>query len=131
VRHGNRKRLIAFFVLCLIFLTSCSSNAINTKLIKDLYVDDFSSDDSANCTTFDVDLTHLQALLFFKRARAVEYKILHRHYELAPCYIEGPLTYEQEACYWEIQAGATGSIKCNDREWYFVCDNCDDLFQKK
>ena len=61
---------------------------MNTKNIKDLYVDDFSSDDPANCTTSDVDLTHLQALLFFKRARVVDYKILHDHYELAPCILK-------------------------------------------
>ena len=126
-----KKLLIAFIIICLSGLISCSANIMNTKNIKDLYVDDFSSDDPANCTTSDVDLTHLQALLFFKRARVVDYKILHDHYELAPCYIEGPLTYKEEPCSWEIRAGATGLINCNDRVWYFVCDNCDDLFEKK
>lgn len=104
---------------------------MNAKLIRDLYVDDFSSDDPANCTTSDVELTHQQALLFFKRARLVEYRIIHQHYELGPCYIEGPLTYNDEPCEWQIRAGATGSINCNDKVWYFVCDNCDDLFGKK
>ena len=104
---------------------------MNSRLIKNLYVDDFSSDDPANCTTSDVDLTRLQSLQFFKRARVVEYRILHQHYELAPCYIEGPLIYKEEPCEWEIRAGATGSIKCNDKIWYFVCDNCDDIFRRK
>lgn len=125
------KFLIAFVILCELLLISCSSNVMNTKLITNLYVDDFSSDDPANCTTSDVDLTHLQSLQFFKRARVVEYRILHQHYELAPCYIEGPLTYKKEPCKWEIRAGATGLIKCNDKVWYFVCDNCDDLFKRK
>jgi hypothetical protein len=122
--------LLALMMLCSL-LISCSSNVMNTRLIKNLYVDDFSSDDPENCTTSDVDLTRLQALQYFKRARVVEYRILHQHYELAPCYIEGPLIYKGKPCEWEIRAGATGSIKCNDKVWYFACDDCDDLFVKK
>lgn len=122
---------MALIVLCVLFLISCSSNVMNTKFIKNLYVDDFYSDEPTNCTTSDVDLNHLQSLQFFKRAKVVEYRILHQHYELAPCYIEGPLIYKGEPCEWEIRAGATGSIKCNDKEWYFACEDCDDLFGKK
>lgn len=125
-----KKILIAFIMLCELLLISCSSHIMNTKLINNLYVDDFSSDDPANCTTSDVDLTHLQSLQFFNRARVVQYRILHQHYELAPCYIEGSLIYKKEPCRWEIRAGATGSINCNDKVWYFVCDNCDDLFER-
>lgn len=118
-------------MLCQLLLISCSPNIINTRFISNLYVDDFSSDDPVNCTTSDVDLTHLQSLQFFHKARVVEYRTIHQHYELAPCYIEGPLIYKKEPCRWEIRAGATGSINCKDNVWYFVCDNCNDLFRKK
>ena len=124
-----KKHLFAF---CAFFFIACASQGgMNPKSIKDLYVDDFHSDDVGNCKTSDVDLNHLQARLFFQRARIVEYKIIHDHYELAPCYLEGPLAYKSEPCTWKIRAGATGSISCGDKEWYFVCDNCEDLFESK
>lgn len=123
-------------IKCLLALASfllitCTSPDIRQELIKNLYVDDFHSDDVMNCKTSDVGLSHIQAKSFFQRAKEVDYKTLHDHYEIAPCYIEGPLTYKGEPCSWKIRAGSTGSIRCKDKEWYFVCDDCDDLFNHK
>ena len=124
----NKGYLFVFFMAVLL---SCATSGMDPNLIHDLYVDDFQSDDISTCKISDVDLSHHQAKLFFQKARQVDYKIIQDHYEVGPCYIEGPLVYEGEPCSWKIRPGATGSITCKKNVWYFVCDNCQDLFESK
>lgn len=95
---------------------------------RDVYVADFKSENMASCRPNDVDLNKTQVAEFFRRARNVESKVLHDHYDLAPCYIQGTLRYQFRSCEWEVRAGSTGSITCSKRLEYFVCDTCDDLF---
>ena len=99
--------------------------------IRDVYVADFKSDNIAACRPSDVDLNRTQVADFFRRARAVESKIMNDHYDLAPCYIQGTLKHRFATCEWEVRAGATGSITCDKRIQYFVCDTCADLFQSQ
>lgn len=99
--------------------------------VSDVYVADFKSDNIATCRPSDVDLNRSQVSSFFRRARAVESKVLNDHYELAPCYIQGTLKHRFTTCEWEVRAGATGSITCDKRIQYFVCDTCEDLFQRQ
>lgn len=110
-------------------LASCASAGPRQGVITDVYVADFGSEDISSCRPSDVDLGHHEAREFFVRARQVEYKIIHDHYNYAPCYIEGTLKYQSRICEWEIRAGATGSIKCGDETMHFACDTCEDLFQ--
>ncbi len=112
-----------------IFLASCANIISQDSKITDVYVADFGSEDIERCRPSDVDLNHSEAREFFLRAREVDYKVIHDHYNYAPCYIEGTLKYNYMNCEWEIRAGATGEIKCNQNINYFVCDTCEDLFQ--
>lgn len=112
------------------FMISCAPSSAKPEKIQDLYVDDFHSDDIHSCKTSDVELSHSQAREFFNKAREVDYKIIHDHYELAPCYIEGPVRYQDKQCSWKIRPGGTGSITCGDKTMYFVCDDCEYLFSK-
>ena len=89
---------------------------------------DFGSDDMGSCKPADVDLNNDEAKNFFLRARNVEYKIIHDHYNFAPCYIEGTLIMEGKVCEWQIRAGATGHIQCGNKTEHYVCDSCGDLF---
>ena len=98
--------------------------------VRDLYVADFKSDNMATCLPSDVDLNRIQVVDFFRRASRIESKVLNDHYDLAPCYIQGTLKYRFATCEWEVRAGATGSITCDKRIQYFVCDDCEDLFSK-
>lgn len=115
----------------LLSVASCAAPVIQTKEITAIYVADFRSQDIPHCRPSDVDLSHSQAREFFLRARQVDARTLHDHYNYAPCAIEGTLRYRARACEWEIRAGATGHIKCGDRIWTFACDQCDDLFRTK
>ena len=112
-------------------LVSCASMAIDVNRITDVYVADFHSDDIEHCRPSDVDLSHSQARAFFLRAKRVDIKTLHDHYNYAPCYIEGTLKHGTQPCDWQIRAGATGQISCGKITEYFVCDDCDDLFTPK
>lgn len=116
-------------ILAVAFLISCApQDGFNQHEITDVYVEDFGSDDIKSCRPSDVDLSHHEAKEYFLRARQVEYRVIHEHYNYAPCYIEGTLKYGSSICEWEIRAGATGHIKCKGETKYFVCDTCEDLF---
>ena len=112
-------------------LVSCATSGFDTRAITDVYVADFHSDDIKHFRPTDVDLTHRQAKEFFTRAKRVDRRTLHDHYNYAPCYIEGTLKYKKEPCNWEIRAGATGSIACGNATEYFDCVTCGDLFKSK
>jgi hypothetical protein len=115
-------------ILAIAVLASCVTQDFYQREITDVYVEDFGSDDIESCRPSDVDLSHHEAREYFLRARQVEYRVIHDHYDFAPCYIEGTLKYRSSLCEWEIRAGATGHIKCGGETKYFVCDTCEDLF---
>jgi len=117
-------------ILAIAFLASCATQDFYQGEITDVYVEDFGSDDIESCRPSDVDLNHHEAKEYFLRARQVEYRVIHEHYDYAPCYIEGTLKYRSSICEWEIRAGATGYIKCGEETKYFVCDTCEDLFSQ-
>lgn len=122
----NAKLIVA---VAAIFLISCTNISFQNDKITDVYVADFGSEDIESCRPSDVDLSHSEAKEFFTRAREVDYKIIHDHYNYAPCYVDGTLKYKSMSCEWEIRAGATGQIKCNQKTHYFACDVCENLFQ--
>lgn len=115
--------------LCVLALTSCAASAFDVSKITDVYVADFSSEDIKRCRPSDVDLDHREAKAFFVRAKQIDKKTLHDHYDFAPCSIEGTLKYKSKSCNWEIRAGKTGHIACDKHVRYFACDACNDLFK--
>lgn len=117
--------------LVLLFPLACTAGTPNPAKFKDVYVQDFHSDEPKRCTTADVELSHKQAHEFFNRAKVVSHKTLHDHYEHAPCYIEGTLKYKSKSCDWKIRASATGEITCGSETWFFACDDCKELFAGK
>lgn len=120
-------RILPLSIVCFL-LISCISVSTSNKKITGLYVEDFITDDMDACKPSDVDLSNHEAKQFFLRSKKVEYKIIHDHYNVAPCHIEGALTLDGRTCEWKIQASAIGSMKCAGKENYYVCDTCDDLF---
>ncbi len=125
--------LIRYLFLYSIFfslLTACSSTQTDSLNISDVYVTDFHSDEPETCRPSDVDLSHKGAADFFKRSKEIDSKILHDHYNFAPCYIEGTLKINNQSCVWTIRAGATGEINCRDKAHIFACDDCEDLFNE-
>lgn len=117
----------AYVLLLLMTLSACSKDFQGGRLER-VYVEDFTSSNIQQCKPEDVDLSNAQAKAFFERARIVDSRTLHDHYEYAPCAIEGVATYAGQSCSWQIQASATGRLRCGETTWLFVCDECDDLF---
>jgi hypothetical protein len=117
-------------IILAVCASSCTTKLDITRDIQELYVDDFHSDEIYLCKTSDVELSHSQAREFFSRAREVNYKTIHDHYEIAPCYISGPVKYKNQPCSWKIRPGNTGSITCGEKVKYFVCDNCNNLLNQ-
>ncbi len=108
----------------ILLLISCAPS----QKISSVYVEDFQTEDINVCKPSDVDLNNYEAEQFFSRSKKVEYKIIHDHYNVAPCHVEGLLTLNGNICEWKIQASFIGSIKCSDKVSHYVCDSCEDLF---
>ncbi|MGP9802760.1 hypothetical protein [Rheinheimera sp. NSM] len=119
-------------ILCSLslWLPACGSQqqSFDSDQIGSLYIADFVSDAPEQCRPTDVDLSNIEVKQFFKQAREVAHKILHDHYNYAPCAIEGTLKYGQQSCNWQVRAGATGHIQCGEEHRYFACDDCAALF---
>jgi hypothetical protein len=114
---------------CVLVIAACGAGLPQqTAGMDDLYVDDFHSDDMLSCKPSDVPLGHAEAREFFRLAKPVTSHELHDHYELAPCYVTGPVRYHERACTFEIRAGATGTIRCGQELFQFACDTCEKLF---
>ncbi len=117
---------IKSIILSLFFLfvlTGCASNGISN-----VYIEDFVTSEPKSCRPSDIDLSNDEAAQFFQLARNVDFSEIHDHYNYAPCYIEGWLKLNGHLCDWKIRAGFTGSISCDGREKYYVCENCEDIF---
>ena len=115
-------------LLASVGLSACASQGFDQQKITDVYVQDFFTEDMQSCSTSDVNLSHHQAKEYFMRARPVEYRVIHDHYNYAPCYIEGVLKYRSKSYDWKIRSGSTGEIRIEGKTQYFVCDDCEDLF---
>ncbi|WP_263139795.1 hypothetical protein [Pseudomonas sp. RIT-PI-AD] len=111
--------------------SACTAQGLDIGKAKDFYVEDFNSENVQRCRATDVDLDNEQVQDFFTRAQLVDSKTLHDHYNFAPCYIEGVVTYEGRSCDWQIRAGATGQISCGGEVWLYACDRCAELFESK
>lgn len=116
---------------CVVVLlgAACTSTlSVESPRIEDVYVDDFHSEDQASCRPSDVPLGHREAREFFRLARPVTSRELHDHYDIAPCYVAGPVRYGGRPCTFEIRAGATATITCDQDGYNFACDSCGALF---
>lgn len=115
-------------LLASVGLSACASQGFNQQKITDVYVDGFVSDEIQTCRPSDVDLSGQQVKAFFMRARSVEFKVLHDYYDYAPCYIEGVLRSQSNDHAWKIRPSSIGEIRIDGKTQYFVCDDCEDLF---
>ncbi|ARB27889.1 hypothetical protein F7R12_00880 [Pseudomonas tolaasii] len=89
----------------------------------------FQSEEPERCRPSDVGLNEQQVVAFFRRAEQIDARTLHNEYDWAPCYLEGKLKFQGQACSWQVRAGATGQIECSTTEQYFGCNDCGDLFK--
>lgn len=115
----------------LLLLSACTAGPVGTTAgtaFTEVYVADFRSEQPAACRPTDVPQNHGQARDYFARARQVDYKTLHDHYDLAPCFVEGTLKQSGKSCDFQIRAGATAAVQCGGQKLYFACDTCGDLF---
>ena len=118
------------FVLAFTLLSSCTKS--HSEKFAHVHGVDFGTDDPKTCPAGEVDLSSTQAKDFFVRAKQIDSRTLHDFYDVAPCYMEGTLKFQGKACTFKIRAGATATITCQkEKEIYFACDDCKDLFGGK
>jgi len=91
----------------------------------------FHSDVGERCTTADIPLSDEQAHIFFSRSRAVTSRTVHDDYDLLPCYLVGVMQFRGKPARWQLHLGGVAIIVQGQRTRYFVCDDCESMFERK
>ncbi len=120
------RHLACFLLLGVAAAAAAMAAGSPRERFSEVYVADFKSEEPASCRPSDVPLDHARARHFFRRARVVDDRVIHDHYAVAPCWVEGTLLDRGKSCEWRIRAGATAEIRCGKRTRHYVCDDCDD-----
>lgn len=120
-------RALVVVAVALIGACATTSPTFRPDGVRDVYLSDFESTEPQRCTPADVPGSHADAADYFRRAKVVDAKTLHDHYEHAPCAALGVLQYGGQTCRWRITAAWTGTVLCGGREWILACDDCQDL----
>ena len=111
----------------ILFLFSCSTSGDGDPLVIQS-IDKRGTDGNNAEFCSDFILTLEQVKWFFNKARKVSVQEIHDEYDYLPCYIKGTAKTNGQMCEWEIRAGGTGSLSCENRYSYYACDDCDSIF---
>lgn len=74
------------------------------------------------CAKFS--LTEDEAQYFFDNATQVSERDMHDHYSFLPCFVKGDGYLNNKKCEWEIRAGGTSNIMCEDQSVIMACEEC-------
>lgn len=74
------------------------------------------------CAEFS--LTKDEAQYFFSNATQVSARDIHNTYSFLPCFVKGVGYLKNNKCEWEIRAGGTSRIECEDRSIFMACEDC-------
>ena len=91
----------------------------------------FHSEVGERCTAADIPLSDEQARIFFSRSRAVSSRTVHDDYDLLPCYLVGRMQFRGKPARWQLHLGGVAIVEQARRTYYYVCDNCDAMFERK
>jgi len=125
--RGTRLRIASLIAMLLLGACATPSPRLRPDAVRDVHLSDFESTEPQRCTPADVPGRHADAAAFFRRAKLVDAKTLHDHYEHASCAALGVLQYQGQTCSWRVTAAWTGAVRCDGHEWLLVCDDCEDL----
>lgn len=118
------KRFVFLVPIFLLTMTGCASA---TPGFANAHVSAIGSD-SPNEFCSDFRLSDEQVLEFLGRSREVTIEEFHNEYDYLPCYVRGTATRNRSKCGFEIRAGGTVELSCENGEGYMmVCDTCDHL----
>lgn len=116
-----RSSLIFYFAVS---LAACTSSNIKQNVIKvtDIVTTGNDGVSSEFCAAFS--LTKDEAQYFFDNAKQVSAKDIHDNYAFLPCFVAGKGLLNEKQCEWEIRAGGTSNIVCEDQSILMACEDC-------
>lgn len=118
------KNFFSVIPLFFLVLAGCASAVPEFTNVRVLAV----GSDSPNEFCSDFSLSNKQALEFLDRSREVTIEEFHNNYDYLPCYVKGAVYRDHRKCEFEIRAGGTVELSCDDDKGYLlVCDTCDHL----
>ena len=116
------KIVITFSIV--LFILGCSKTGNLHSKILVTHVYGAGSEDGVDRFCSDFILTQVEAQKFFDDSKEVSIQVIHNEYDFLPCFITGSGLRKNEQCKWEIRAGGTGEIQCNNQSFLFGCQNC-------
>lgn len=111
-------------LLFLISMTACKGAKIEEHSINVTSIVNTGNDGASGdfCAAFS--LTKDEAQHFFNNAKQVSAKEIHDSYSYLPCFVTGEAYLNNKKCEWEIRAGGTSSIVCEDLSFTMACKDC-------
>ena len=124
-------------LLCITFLLTASCVANSSHFTKAKVLTRGIDDANSLCEKFN--LNEQEALEFFKKAKVVNQKTIHDHYDYLPCYVKGTISFPpkdskrtEEMCGFTIRAGGTAELACGKEDVkFYACNNYENLLRDK
>ncbi|GAB2199001.1 hypothetical protein MAH4_31230 [Sessilibacter sp. MAH4] len=113
--------IISFF---LTFLVACKGLDTKNSVINVTDIVAKGNDGVSGEFCVNFSLTKNEAQYFFNNAMQVSPKDIHDNYSFLPCFVKGVGYMGTKKCEWEIRAGGTSSIMCEDRSIIMACEDC-------
>ncbi len=114
-----------FSIFCFsVSLVACTS--VNTKenVIEVANIVAVGNDGVSGEFCSDFSLAKDEAQYFFDNAKQVSARDIHDSYSFLPCFVKGEGYLNKKKCEWEIRAGGTSSIVCEDQSILMACEDC-------
>ncbi len=118
--------MVRILAICLFLISLVACKELNTEetviSVTDVVAKGNDGVSGDFCTKFS--LTKDEAQYFFNNAAQVSERDLHDRYSFLPCFVKGFGYVDSKKCEWEIRAGGTSSILCEDRSVTMACEEC-------
>ncbi|MCH9692285.1 MAG: hypothetical protein K0U59_09545 [Gammaproteobacteria bacterium] len=118
--------MVKTFAICFFLISLAACKGFDTKETVIDVTDIMSSGNDGVSGEFcaDFSLNKDEAQYFFNNATRVSARDIHDNYAFLPCFVKGVGYLNNKNCEWEIRAGGTSSITCEDMSITMACEDC-------
>jgi len=118
--------MVRIFAICFFLMSLAACKGLDTEEtvinVTDIVATGNDGVSGEFCAEFS--LTKDEAQYFFNNATQVSARDIHDSYSFLPCFVKGIGYVKNKKCEWEIRAGGTSSIMCENRSITMVCEDC-------
>ncbi len=116
------KTFLIFYLA--VSLIACTDMNTKSSVIKVTNIVGAGNDGASSEFCAGFSLTKEEAQYYFDNAKQVSAKDIHDNYSFLPCFVSGEAHVNKKKCEWEVRAGGTSNITCEDQSILMACESC-------